>query len=448
MKVSEKRTKSGHPVRHRSRTGPGTAALALLTAVPLVASAARLDYELGAALLRSDNIGLSQANRIVEEVLVPHARVEFEHDTAVVQASFDGEVQYLDYRDDTYDDDLRGQFAGRVNWIILPDRVSFEATNSLSRQSVSTLTSFSPGNEQQINVLVAGPSLYARLGATTLGELDLRYTNSYAEKTDSFNSDRFSAAGRLQRRLNPTDQLTLSAEGTRVEFDRLGPTFDYDRYDVYVTYRSELSSIDLDIDAGYTRLKPRGDQEASTGPLFRGSAAWRVSPRTTFDIGASYQFADAAQNLILQVGAPGTAVVGVPDDPGLQIVPDLYQERRASLGYRFEGERLNLQVRPYYARVEYLDELAPDQDNQGAVLDAAWRLRPNLTLLGVLARHDREFRDLSRTDRDTNVGMALVYQIARHWSGRADLQRRERDSDAAGQSYVENVAVISVTYRR
>ena len=187
---------------HRSRNStyrlqglPGTAlATALLLAMPHAAQAARLNYELGMRAMHSDNITLSEFDEIGETVISPQLRFDFEHDSPVLTTTFRGDVQYLDYMDDTFDDDVRGEFTGQMDWTILPDRISFMARDSLSQQSVSSIAAFTPGNQQQINIFEAGPSFFARFGQTTLGQLDLRYTNSYAEETQTFNSDRYTAA--------------------------------------------------------------------------------------------------------------------------------------------------------------------------------------------------------------------------------------------------------------
>ncbi|MEP6634985.1 MAG: outer membrane beta-barrel protein, partial [Luteimonas sp.] len=63
-------------------------------------------------------------------------------------------------------------------------------------------------------------------------------------------------------------------------------------------------------------------------------------------------------------------------------------------------------------------------------------------------REDRDYDDLSRTDRDSLASLGLVNQFSRHWIGRIDLQHRKRDSSAPGQDYDENAAVVSFSYRR
>jgi hypothetical protein len=436
---------------HRFHRLPCTAlAAALLSALPHAAFAARLNYELGMRVMHSDNITLSEFDEISETVLSPQLRFDFEHDSPVLTTSFRGDVQYLDYRDDTFDDDTRGEFTGQMDWTILPDRISFMARDSLSQQSVSSIAAFTPGNQQQINVFEAGPSFFARFGQTTLGQLDLRYTNSYAEETQTFNSDRYTAAARLTRELSATDRISGNLEGTRTEYDSISELYDYERYDAFVNYTSQLSRVDISLDGGYSVLQPKSGGETS-GSLFRGNISWRVRPRSVLSANLSYQFADAAQDLILRVGQPtdpGGPIIGDPDNPNLQIVPDTFRQKRANLGYQFTGERLTLQLQPYYEKLRYIRDASFDQDNYGAYLIASYQLRPQTTLSLLGARLYREFAGIDRDDNDTTVGVGLASRLSRHWGTQLDYQYRKRDSSVGGQNYVENVVALSFTYYR
>lgn len=436
---------------HRFHALPCTAlAAALLSALPHAAYAARLNYELGVRVMHSDNIVLSEFDEISESVLSPQLRFDFAHDSPVLSTTFRGDVQYLDYLDDVFEDDIRGEFQGQLDWTILPERISFMARDSLSQQSVSSLAAFTPGNQQQINIFEAGPSFYARFGQTTLGQLDLRYTNSHAEETQTFNSDRYTAAVRLTRDLSTTDSISGNVEGTQTEYDSISELYDYERYDAFINYSSQLASIELSLDGGYSKLQPKSGGDTS-GSLFRGNIRWRFMPRSVLSANLSYQFADAAQDLILRVGQaddPSDPIIGDPDNPNLQIVPDTFRQKRANLGYEFTGERLTVQLQPYYEQLRYIRDASFDQDNYGAYLIARYELRPQMTLSLLGARLYREFVGIDRDDNDTTVGIGLASRLSRHWGTQLDYQYRKRDSSVGGQNYVENVVALSFTYYR
>jgi hypothetical protein len=435
---------------------PTLCAAALATLLPLPALAARLNYEIGLGLLRSDNINLSQTDKQEDTIVAPRLRFDLDQHGPALDLDLAGDVQYLTYQENTYDDDWRGELRGDMEWRLLPERFSLFARETLSQQSVDTLQAFTPGNQQQINVFEAGPTFYARFGQTMQGQLDLRYTDSYAEETASFNSSRYSAAARLRREFSPVSRGLLNLEGSRVEYDQISTLYDYDRYDAYLTYQRELNAATLDIDAGYTRLAQRNLDQQTSGPLLRADLSWTPGARGTFKVGFSDQFADAAQDMLLNLDtATGTVIPVLPGDPslgsvtpGIQIIPDVFREQRANVSWTYTGERLNLTLDPYVARLRYEQQDTFDQNLQGVQLVGSWQLRPLTTLSFLASWQRRDFDTVSRTDTDKLAGVGLAQRFSRRWSARLDLLRRERGSSIEGQDYTENSAIVSITYRR
>lgn len=457
MKVREGGLMASRNRNRAIRRIPHTAMFgALVAALPLGAQAARLNYDLSLRYMHSDNIVLQETGEISEDVLSPQLRFEFAHDTSTVTANLRGDVQYLDYLDDVYDDDTRGEFTGQLDWTIVPERITFAARDTLSEQSVSSLAAFTPGNQQQINVFEAGPTFLARFGDAMRGQLDFRYTNSWAEETESFNSDRYNVAARLLRLLSDTDALVFNLEASQTEYDTIAELYDYKRYDGYVTYRSQLSRLDLNIDAGYSRLEPEG-VDSTSSVLFRGYMGWQVAPRSLLSANLDYQFGDASQDLIQRVGAPGEPVdpndpggpiIGQPGDPNLQIIPDTFKQKRANLNYEFTGERLTLLAQPYYEQLRYLRDDTFDANNYGVSVTAVYALNQRTRFSAVAQRYDREFDNIDRDDTDTILGAGVAMRFSRHWGAQFDYRHRKRDSSVGGQNYTENVVVLSITYFR
>lgn len=430
--------------RHLARAVALT--LASLTALPCPAQSLRLDYEVGASYTRSDNINLSEAAPDSETVLSPELRFTATQSGSRVQLQARGIMQYLAYGSGAYDDDFAGEFAGQINWVLLPDRISFVVEDVLARQAVNPAGGFTPDNQEQINVFVAGPSFFARFGNAMRGQLDLRYSDTYAEENQSFNGTRYNAALRLFRELGTLDWVSLNAEATKAEFDIDTGAPDYRRYDAYFGYRRELQQYTLEAALGYSRLETDGDDGHESSPLARAALEWMPAPRSTLSAGANYGFGDTASDLIALGERPQ-----VPIGAGTYNVaagPDVYRERRLEVGYRFEGERLGFEVRPYYERFDYVSGLSQDVEARGASAGVDYRLRPRTTLSLTGTRQSRELFDGTQDDDDSVLRLGLEHEFTRHWRGEVAVQRRERDSSIAGQSYEENLAMLSVTWRR
>lgn len=437
--------------RHRNRRrAPGiriaALSLAILVALPCAAQSLRVDYEVGASYTHSDNINLSETAPDSDAVLSPELRFTATQAGSRVQLQARGIMQYLAYRDSTYDDDFAGEFAGQLNWVLMPDRISFVVEDYLARQAINVAGGFTPDNQEQINVFLAGPSFFARFGSAMRGQLDLRYSDTYAEENRTFNGTRYNAALRLFRELGPLDWVSLNAEATDTDFDLGADALDYRRYDAYFGYRRELERYTLEAALGYSRIDADDDGGHASSPLGRIALDWNVAPRSTLSAGASYGFGDAASDLIALGERPQ-----VPIGAGTYNVaasPDVFRERRLEAGYRFEGERLGWEVRPYYERFDYISGLSQDVEARGVSAGIDYRLAPRTALSLTGTRQSRDLFDGSQDDDDSVLRLGLSHEFTRHWSGTVAVQRRERDSSIAGQSYDENLAMLSVTWRR
>jgi hypothetical protein len=432
----------GATIAGKSALALATAAVVVASALPGSASAVRLDYDLGLSVLRSDNIGLSDAAPVEETVVSPGLRFSASQAGSTFRLDARGDLQYLHYVDGSFDDGFRGALSAQAGWTLIQERLEFVVEDYLSRQPIDTLAAFSPGNEQQANMFIAGPTLFARLGDATRAQVDLRYGNSRAEENDAFDSDRYTVALRGLRELSRTRRIGINAEATRVDYDIPLPGTDYTRYDGYVSYGAELRQFDVSIEAGYSRLELEDRPDNHTDPLFRGRLTWRLSPRSTLDAGVGYQFIDAAQDLVVLDAGAG--------NPQVPIGPDVYRQRRADAGYRYDGERVDLRVGGYFQRVNYVDAVAADsdQDSHGGGFEVGYLVRPRTRLSILGAIDSRDYGDLAREDEESTLGVALAHEFTRNWSARIDLLRRQRDSSEAGQDYDENAAAISFTYRR
>lgn len=422
--------------------------VALLASLPCVAQAARIDYEIGASWLHSDNIGLNETDEVSDDVLSPWLQFSAEQTGSTLRFGLNGNVRYDTYRNNTFDDGVQGELAGSLNWTLLPERIDFVVEDNLTRQSVNVLSGYAPGNQQQVNVFTAGPTFRARFNESTRGQIDLRYIDTYAEESTDFNGGRYSIATQVLHRMRGTDELSFHVDAMETNNDDAGELFDYTRYDAYAGYQSILAAVTLEAELGYSRIEPKNTGDDSTSPMFRGDIAWRVSPRSTFTAQFNYELADAARNLAYRPVAPGGPVIDDPTDPGLPIGPQTFRQRNLALGYQFSSERLTLGINPYYGRIRYLAASTENQDITGITFNAEYQLRPLTTFSLVAVRQKREYDDIFRSDTSTIANFSIARQFTRHWNGRVYLQRAERDSSSFSQSYVENSVFLSISWRR
>jgi hypothetical protein len=422
--------------------------LALLSAIPGPAGALDLEYDVGLSLGYHDNLSLTEDNKISDEILTPLVRFTAEEDASRVKLQARGDFQYPMYLENNFDDRFRGKFAGSLDWTLLPERLDWVFQDYLSPQQINDLDSFSPDNEQQVNLFVTGPSLYLRFSPRTRGQFDLRYGNSYAETTDTFNGDRYGGAARVQHEIDATSKISGNLEAADIRYDSEGEAADYKRYDAYVGYGRKGHRLSFDVDAGYTQVDRKASSSHDSGALGRLKADWRFSSRSVLALTARYQYTDATQNLITPTFDFADRDIVYLAYPDIVVEPNVYRERTAKLSYQYSSVRTTLRLQPFYRRLHYLDDLLQDQDRTGVLFNVDYRLRPLLTLSFLAGYEERKYDDIDRKDKNTSVNLGLEDQFTRHWIGRMDLRYAKRDSNSPGRSYDANAVFFSMIYRR
>ncbi|MET0935691.1 MAG: outer membrane beta-barrel protein [Luteibacter sp.] len=440
-----------------------------LASVPTVALAGTFDYTLYGGLEHSNNIALSSDRPLSETVLSPGATFQFYQLGSTFQANVGGTLQYNKYLENRFDSQTQTQVSGQANWTVMPDRLDFSVEDYAGIQPVDQLSSDSPDNQQQTNVIVLGPTLRMRFGDAARGQFELRYINSYASKVDEFDSSRGMAAFRLYRDLSPTDVISGNVEFQRVDFDKQPSSANYDRKEAYVRYTSKLARFDADVLVGGTRISFDGGRNTDA-PLVRMQIGWLPTLRNALTVSGVYQYADAAQDIITTPGVYGPSLgadrveaidpfantgglgrgltgagIGVGD---AVIGAEIYKERRLEATWNWRGERLNITVAPYSDRLRYLEDNTFDRTSRGVSIGVGYKLTPTMTLAGFGTGEHMDYQQLNRTDKTIRLGLDLSQQVNRHWTWHVGVARNHRNSNAADQSYSENQIFVGLVFRR
>lgn len=423
-------------------------AVALMGAIAGSAHGAEIDYQIGLAVLNSNNVGLVRTDTTDDTVLSPNLRFDVNQTGSTLMLTARGEVQYLDYLDNTFNDETRSELAGQMQWVVAPQRLHFVMEEYLSSQPTDVLNSFNPGNQQQVNVFNAGPRFFARIGEATRAQAELRYSNTWAEKTKEFNGDRYNVAARVLRDLDPSSHAGFNAEYTHVAFDQ-PQARDYDRYDAFASYSAQRTHVDLDVDLGYTRLDRDRDNSTHSAPLLRASLAWHPGGRNTLTGQVDHEFADAARDVVSRASLVDGPIINTLTSAELLANADVFRHTRLAAIYRYTGERVSAQISPYTQRINYKAASTPDQTSRGGFVSGELRLRPRLSLGAQVAYERRRFDSVpGRRDNDLLMRVSLTQTFTRHWTAQVGLQRRERNSSDDLQNYNENLASLSVIYKR
>jgi hypothetical protein len=449
MKTPERR--NGRASLPRVHARPTALCVAILAAAfSDGAGAARLNYRLELLGLHSDNINLSESDEQAETVFAPRIAFDFKEEGAAVEVQARGEVERRIYSGNEFDDETRSGFAGQLNWSLFPERLNLVVEDYLSEEPINFRDGRFPGNLQQVNVLVGGPTFFARFGDATRLKLDLRGADTYAEETPGFDSTRYGAAAALEHDIRSTSKISLNLAYTKVDFHDSDPATatDYDREDGFVRYNGKLRNIDYELDGGYSRLKRDLASDESTA-IGRATIQWQPDPHNRLRFRARHQFADEVQDLVLRLRDSDEALIpGLIAPSDSLVTSGVYRQDYLDLDYRFSGERFGFRARPLYRKLRYIDREDSDRTERALVFQASYRLRPRMTVMLDGAERRREFLTRDETDRDHVYGLAMEYQLTRHWGWRADLFKNDRSSDAPEARYKENAAQFTVWWQR
>lgn len=406
-----------------------------------------LDYGIGASLEHSDNINYSSTDPISQTVLVPRLAFSLDQQGSTLGANVAGTLEYRDYLGSAFGNEFRTQLAGVANWHISPERLDWYFADNIGRQPIDAFQSNAPSNQQQTNVFSTGPTLRAKFSDVLHGQLDLRYTNSYADTSSDFNSNRYGALGTLLYQLDPNNALSGAVTASRTRYtESVSKPFDYDREDVYLGYQRSLRELTLDAAVGYSWLDVRGSGSQSD-PLFRGSLRWNPSAATSLGINVDREYSDSSQDLVFTPQQLANSGIGSGIN-GQVIAPEVYVESRVGLDISHRQDTFRIDFAPFWRKLDYLEDTSMNQRSTGFLVNAQYYLRPTLWLGFQAGQERRHYNTIARTDDDLAYNLSLNLQRTRHWLWSLIVEHQRRDSDVVDSSYTENSLTLTVTYRR
>jgi hypothetical protein len=415
----------------------------------------RFDYAVGLGYEHTDNIRRTASNQESQDILQPTFGFTLDQQGSTIQAQAVGLLQYQDYLQGTFANEYRGQLAGILNWTVSPQLLNLQVQDYSSVQPIDARAPSAPGNVQQVNVFVAGPTLLLGSSGPTHAAIDLRYVNTVASKTKYFNSDRGIAAFRLIRDLNPTDRLSGNVEFTHADFPQLDDPDSpqrYDSYNAYARYESRLSRLTLDVAAGASRVAFSNGFASHTNPLLRLSATWTLAPRNTLSLNLVDQLSDSTNNLTQMPDLREYALARPKLEVGQSfIVPTVFRDRGASVGYTYTGQRITLNIGSSYDRERQLNgTFDVSRNTYGALANIQYQLSPRSSLsLNAASYHTQYVLDGSHS-RDQVYALGFNQTLTPHWTWTASLEHDQRraTNTLAGDSYHENMLFFTATYRR
>ena len=419
--------------------GAFTILLALALSLPCVA--AEIEYEIRIGASRSDNVARTDTAEIEETIALLGLEVDLQHESRRLEVSIITDLEYRNYTDDTFDNEVVGSLNADLVFQIAPEILSWVVQDQFGKLQTNPFLANTHANRQNINRFSTGPDLRIRMGSVTSIELAGRYYINNFEVSD-IDSDILNGRLSLVRALSPRRSVSLNVSVDRIEFDNTTLNSNYDRQSAYIGFQSEISRGSLTINLGYNEIHDLG--AVIDGNLVNIEWTRELSASTTFRLAYDEGLTDASDSLD-QNQVPGGGFGDVQRTPG---VSDPFENRRFSAAIDFARDGNSFFISALYNEDEYVTLSNLDRDwtelRAGAswVLGSAWRFR----LDGGFRK--TEFIVSGREDDDLTMRIGLSYQMTRILRINVDFVRFDRDSSDPGFGYVENVVNLTFSYAR
>jgi hypothetical protein len=385
------------------------------------AAAAEFDFGVSAGVGHSDNINRSADNEVEETITAVGTGVSVDHVSRRLTAFVVGNLAYLKYLDDTYDDELIGDLVAEGDFAIVPERLNWVLQDNFGQTRRIATDPVTPENRESFNYLTTGPDLTLPLGLRTSLLMRGRYSDVYYEDSE-LGSEELLGSVALVRALTRASSVSLNATARSTEQDDPSLALDYDEYEGYLSYQLEAARTSIIFDAGYTEL--HFDDFTDDGYLLRLELIRRLTPSSELHLTAGRDFANAA-DLFRQVQQGG---VTDPSTQPVQAVANPFENIYGTIDWLFERNRTRFGLGAGYFQEDY--ELT-DQFNRDRVTYRLLAGRELSRAFGINAEvvySDESYDELDNEFSETTADVSFDWRFGRRvyaslryrWIGRSD----------------------------
>lgn len=405
--------------------------------------ASPLTYSVGYGLQYSSNIHQSEHDRVSDSVSLVSAHVAYQQMHADALTRLRIGAVYQNYHKDTFDDDVNLLVDGAGEWYIQPQLLSWVATESFRKVQVSPTGPNTPNNLQDSNIFTTGPNLYLHLGERDKVVVEGRYGDVFIAGTNLDNVRKFGAV-RWIHQPSLRHRIAANYEYMAVEFKETGAN-NYSRNDGFITLTYLTNRTEFGLEAGLSRA------ELDIGDSFQGfrgriELSQQLSSFSRAGIRYFQEYSDTGLELLATgiTSAPGD--VGRSGNVALDVVSrDIFYNKQSELYYRRTESSVPWGIRLFFRDVDFASE-AGDREESGATFDLNYSPTPTTTISLFSFYRWTDYLDTLREDRDSESGIALVWQMGRRLSSRFEYRNIARESTALGAGFDDSRVTVSISY--
>lgn len=349
-----------------------------------------------------------------------------------------GDLDWVKYPADTFDDQLTGYFEGKATYQLLPEVLLWELEDTYGQLVTDPFAAATPENLQSMNYITTGPQLELPLGGSLRLKASAEY--SYTDyESPNVDNDRYSLAAGLVRDLSSSSNLSFNATTQRTSFDD-GRNTHYEERQAFLGYGIEGRRMTLDAQLGYSVLAREGKD--SNGFMAHLELRRRITASMSLGVFASRQFSDSGDLFRGQLGqrASSAPLIGLA-------VSDAFQDRSVGASWNFERGRTRMGISGSRRDELYTRNVSSNRRVDRFDVFFERRLRPSLAVLLQGYRQSEDFETSLFESQETGGGAALEWTFSRHFGTALRYVWIDRTSSNSDFEYLERRAGISVFFR-
>lgn len=401
----------------------------------------RIGYLVTAGVGESDNINLLPSGGKAETITEQGVDFTWHETRPLFDVNMDGDLNYLEYLQHTYSNEVVGNFLGQAQVTLVPEFLTWSAADNFGQGRVDPLTAVTPNNRENINYLTTGPELLLPLGPLMLLDATATY-GKVSYQVTPLDSQRFGGGLGLIRKLDPTSSVSLNVRDTHADFsnDELNP--DFQRQDAFLRYDLTTKRTVLGIDLGYSKL--RDAQSPGQGLLARFEASRHLSASSAVTVTFGQQFSDAADAFKLGQTLGGANL----NTSSVTQTATPFMSQYETIAWNFQRARTAFGIGVEHYKDAYTQP--SNLDDNRTQLDAHFSRRLTPTLEGALSGQyfRQQFNTLVGNSNETIADAQLTWHAGRRLSFVFDVDRWTRRSNSPGTNFSEDRVWLRLSYGR
>jgi hypothetical protein len=416
----------------------------LLFAVASPLHAYQLNASGGVDIGYTDNVDLEKEKK-ADSFLELFTELKYHDQSATMEGDLEGRIGYREYLNGNGANEFDPDLHGNLDIRLLPDRLSWLLEGDWRQLRTSALAPDSPDNLENQAVVQTGPDLRVPLTAST--ELKSSIRAGYSYNSDEQDAYRFLTQVGLVTKRSPSESVSANLglrsirylESDTVDVAADVAALDFDVFEAFLSYESELSRSKTTLDFGFSHSDV-DDSEDVSGLLVRLDTNMRLSPLTRGGLKIRYGLDDQGT---ASLDRSTLAPIEMPTESQSQ---GLYRVKEAELYYERTGRRSTLQGGMYIKDRKYVQTQRDERDS-GLSLSLSRRLtrQSEGKLYGNVEL--AEFSGESADYTDYLYGVQMSRRLSRVLRVNADVAHRQRSSSEKATEYDALELVLSLVYQ-